>query len=63
MLDESHEEAVHMQVATIGLDLVKHAFQIHGIDAVEKGPFLLLPISGIDLLLAVSDWLNPPKKH
>jgi hypothetical protein len=52
-----------MQVATIGLDLVKHAFQIHGIDAVEKGPFLLLPISGIDLLLAVSDWLNPPKKH
>jgi hypothetical protein len=52
-----------MQVATIGLDLVKHAFQIHGIDAAEKGPVLLLPISGIDLLLAVSDWLNPPKKH
>jgi hypothetical protein len=52
-----------MQVATIGLDLVKHVFQIHGIDAAEKGPVLLLPIGGIDLLLAVSDWLNPPKKH
>src|SRR5260370_33567890 len=24
---------------------------------------LLLPIGGIDLLLAVSDWLNPLKKH
>jgi hypothetical protein len=35
----------------------------HGIDAAEKGPVLLLPIGGIDLLLAVSDWLNPPKKH
>jgi hypothetical protein len=25
-----------MQVATIGLDLAKHVFQIHGIDATEK---------------------------
>src|SRR4030095_10963962 len=25
-----------MQVATIGLDLAKHVFQIHGIDAAEK---------------------------
>jgi hypothetical protein len=33
------------------------------VDAAEKGPVLLLPIGGIDLLLAVSDWLNPPKKY
>src|SRR5262245_15258505 len=25
-----------MQVATVGLDLAKHVFQIHGIDAAEK---------------------------
>jgi transposase len=25
-----------MQVTTIGLDLSKHVFQIHGIDAAEK---------------------------
>jgi transposase len=25
-----------MQVATIGLDLAKHVFQIHGIDVAEK---------------------------
>jgi hypothetical protein len=25
-----------MQVATIGLDLAKHVFQIHGIDAAER---------------------------
>ena len=25
-----------MQVATIGLDLAKHVFQIHGIDAAEN---------------------------
>jgi transposase len=25
-----------MQVATIGLDLAKHVFQIHGVDAAEK---------------------------
>jgi hypothetical protein len=25
-----------MQVTTIGLDLAKHVFQIHGIDAAEK---------------------------
>jgi hypothetical protein len=31
LLDESHEK-----VAAIGLDLVKHVFQIHGIDATEK---------------------------
>ena len=25
-----------MQVTTIGLDLAKHVFQVHGIDAAEK---------------------------
>src|SRR5262249_51037194 len=28
--------AVHMQVTTIGLDIAKHVFQVHGIDASEK---------------------------
>src|ERR1035437_8165782 len=28
--------AVHMQVSTIGLDLAKNVFQVHGIDATEK---------------------------
>jgi tRNA/tmRNA/rRNA uracil-C5-methylase (TrmA/RlmC/RlmD family) len=36
LIDESHEGAIHMQVATIGLDLAKHVFQIHGIDAAEQ---------------------------
>jgi hypothetical protein len=34
--DESHEEPSTMQIATIGLDLAKHVFQVHGIDAAEK---------------------------
>ena len=34
--DESHEGAVHLQVSTIGLDLAKNVFQVHGIDANEK---------------------------
>jgi hypothetical protein len=34
--DESHEELSTMQIATIGLDLAKHVFQVHGIDAAEK---------------------------
>src|SRR5580704_298770 len=28
--------AVHMQITTIGLDIAKHVFQVHGIDAAEK---------------------------
>ena len=28
--------AVHMQVTTIGLDIAKNVFQVHGIDASEK---------------------------
>ena len=28
--------AVHMQVTTIGLDIAKNVFQVHGIDAAEK---------------------------
>src|SRR4249920_522604 len=28
--------AVHMQIATIGLDIAKNVFQVHGIDAAEK---------------------------
>src|SRR3974390_2557591 len=28
--------AIHMQITTIGLDLAKNVFQVHGIDAAEK---------------------------
>jgi len=28
--------AVQMQVSTIGLDIAKNVFQVHGIDAAEK---------------------------
>src|SRR4051812_15016375 len=28
--------AVHMQITTIGLDIAKNVFQVHGIDATEK---------------------------
>src|SRR5205809_6854676 len=28
--------AVHVQISTIGLDIAKNVFQVHGIDAVEK---------------------------
>jgi transposase len=31
--NESHEGVVHMQVSTIGLDLAKNVFQVHGVDA------------------------------
>ena len=34
--DESHRGAVHMQITTIGLDIAKNVFQIHGIDAAEN---------------------------
>src|SRR5215470_10983574 len=29
--------AVQMQITTIGLDIAKNVFQVHGIDAKEKG--------------------------
>ena len=28
--------AVHMQISTIGLDIAKNVFQVHGIDATER---------------------------
>src|SRR5947208_1756262 len=31
-----YEGAVRMQVSTIGIDLAKNAFQVHGVDAAEK---------------------------
>jgi hypothetical protein len=34
--NESHQGAVDMQIATIGLDIAKNVFQVHGIDAAEK---------------------------
>ena len=34
--DESHEGAVHMPITTIGLDIAKNVFQVHGIDTAEK---------------------------
>jgi transposase len=33
---ESHQGALNMQIATIGLDIAKNVFQVHGIDAAEK---------------------------
>ena len=33
---ESHQGALDMQISTIGLDIAKNVFQIHGIDAAEK---------------------------
>jgi Transposase len=33
---ESHEGAVDRQITTIGFDLAKNVFQVHGIDAAEK---------------------------
>src|SRR5262245_15341693 len=34
--DESHEGAVHMQISTMGIDIAKNVFQVHGVDAAEK---------------------------
>src|SRR5262245_56094090 len=34
--DESHEGAVHMQISTIGIDIAKSVFQVHGVDAQGK---------------------------
>ena len=33
---ELHQGALHMQISTIGLDIAKNVFQVHGIDAAEK---------------------------
>ena len=33
---ESHQGAIDMQVTTIGLDIAKNVFQVHGVDAAEK---------------------------
>ena len=30
---ESHQGALNMQIITIGLDIAKNVFQVHGIDA------------------------------
>src|SRR5262249_52902746 len=34
--DESLEGTVHMQVITIGFDLAKNVFHVHGVDANDK---------------------------
>jgi hypothetical protein len=34
--NDSHQGAVDMQTTTIGLDIAKNVFQVHGIDASEK---------------------------
>jgi len=36
VVNESHQGAIDMQVTTIGLDIAKNVFQVHGIDAAEK---------------------------
>src|SRR5271167_4660864 len=32
----SHQGAIDMQITTIGLDIAKNVFRVHGIDAAEK---------------------------
>ena len=34
--NESPEGVVHMQVSTIGVDLAKNVFQVHGVDSAGK---------------------------
>jgi len=34
--DEPHEGAVRVQITTIGLDIAKNVYQVHGIDAEEE---------------------------
>jgi hypothetical protein len=36
VVNESQQGSVHMQIKTIGLDIAKNVFQVHGIDAAEK---------------------------
>jgi hypothetical protein len=36
VVNESHQGAVYMQIATIGLDIAKNVFQVHGIDVAER---------------------------
>ena len=36
VVNESHQGAAHMQIATIGLDIAKNVFQVHGVDASER---------------------------
>ena len=36
VVNESHQGAAHMQIATIGLDIAKNVFQVHAIDSDEK---------------------------
>ena len=33
---QPHQGAVHMQITTIGLEIAKNVFQVHGFDAAEK---------------------------
>ena len=35
-LHPAHDQLVPMQITTIGLDIFKNVFQVHGIDAAEK---------------------------
>jgi hypothetical protein len=36
VVNESDQGAVAMQITTVGLDIAKNVFQVHGIDAAEK---------------------------
>jgi hypothetical protein len=36
VVNKSHQGAVAMQITTIGLDIAKNVFQVHGVDAAEK---------------------------
>jgi len=51
-----------MQITTIGLDIAKHVFQVHGIDASEKVVVRkqLCTVEGIGSLLSSSRRCEPP---
>jgi hypothetical protein len=71
------EGAVHMQVITIGIDLAKHVFQVHGVDANNKVVFnkplrrsQVLPffaklapcLIGMEACASAHDWARELKK-
>jgi len=55
--DHQREGAVHMQITTIGLDIAKNVFQVHGIDG--EGQVVLRRKVRRDQLLALLGGLEP----
>ena len=60
----AHEEAVHMQVSTIGLDLAKNVLQVHGINANENGSSQALPpVLFVFWLQALREGIDAPPER